>query len=158
MPSAASWRPAPRSPSRRAAFDLAVGERALVRLEAQRALHQRLMLLEEQVVGVGPVDAADLVDVAETFGRDQRGPRAGPLQDRVDRDGRAVQEQSGIGIGGCGLLDPRGNALHEMVRRGERLAEAQPSGLVVEDRDIGERAADVGGQPKVRVSVAGSLA
>ena len=47
--------------------DLAVGQDALMHLEAQRALDQRFVLLEEQVVGVGPVDAADLVDVAEAL-------------------------------------------------------------------------------------------
>ena len=49
-------------------LDLAVGEHALLHLEAQRALDQRLVLLEEQIVGVRPVDAADLVDVAEALG------------------------------------------------------------------------------------------
>ena len=73
--------------------DLAVGEHALLDLEAQRALDQRHVLLEEQIVGVRPVDAADLVDVAEAFGDEQRGLGAGALQDGVDGDGRAVQEQ-----------------------------------------------------------------
>ena len=75
-------------------LDLAVGEHALLDLEAQRALDQRHVLLEEEIVGVGPVDAADLVDVAEALGDEQRGLGAGALQDGVDGDGRAVQEQA----------------------------------------------------------------
>ena len=63
-------------------------------LEAQRPLDQRHVLLEIQIVGVGPVDAADLVDVAEALGGHQRGLGAGALQDGVDGDGRAVQEQA----------------------------------------------------------------
>src|SRR5215813_13656149 len=70
--------------------DVAVGEHALVDFEAQRALDERLMLLEEQVVGIGTIDAANLVDVAEAFGDDERGARAGAFEDGVDGDGRAV--------------------------------------------------------------------
>ncbi len=62
-------------------------------LEAQRALDQRLVLLEEEIVGIGPVDAADLVDVAKALGDEQRGLGAGALEDGIDGDGRAVQEQ-----------------------------------------------------------------
>ena len=50
--------------------DVAVGQDSLARLEAQRALDQRLVFLEEQVVGIRPVDAADFVDVAKAFGDD----------------------------------------------------------------------------------------
>ena len=39
------------------------------RKEAQIAVDQRLMLLKEQVVGFRPIDAADLVDIAETLRR-----------------------------------------------------------------------------------------
>ena len=53
-------------------IDLAVGQHALVDLEAQRPLDQRHVLLEKQIVGVGPVDAADLVDVAKALGDEQR--------------------------------------------------------------------------------------
>ncbi len=128
--------------------DLAVGEHALLRLEAQGTLDQRLMLAEEQIVGVRPVDAADLVDVAEAFGNDERGPGAGPLQNGVDGDGRAVEEQPGGGIIGARLLDSGGDPLDEMMRRRQRLAEAELAGPLIERRNVRERAADIGGQPQ----------
>ncbi len=127
-------------------LDLAVGEHALVHLEPQRALDQRHVLLEEQIVGVRPVDAPDLVDVAEAFGDQQRGLRAGALQDGVDRHRRAVQEQPGRAIVAAGLLDPAVDAVDQPLRRRQRLAEAQRAGLVVEHRDVGEGAADIGGE------------
>src|SRR5437588_8702598 len=71
-----------------------VGQDALVDLKAQRALDQRLVLLEEQVVRIRTIDASDLVDIAEPL-RDQKGgPRAGALQDGVDGNGRAMEKQA----------------------------------------------------------------
>ena len=104
--------------------DLAVGEHALVDLEAQRPLDQRLVLLEEQIVGIRPVDAADLVDVAKAFGDQQRGPGARALEDGVDRDGRAVQEQPGrSGSSLPAFVDPGVDAFDQPLRRRQRLAE-----------------------------------
>jgi hypothetical protein len=100
---------------------------------------------EKKVVSNGPVDAADLVDVAEALGDDKCGLRAGPLQDGVDGDGRAVEKQAGGGVVGAGLLDAGRNPLDEMVRGRQRLAEAERAGALVERRHVGERAADVGG-------------
>ena len=128
---------------------LAVGAHALLDLEAQRPLDQRHMLLEIQVVGVGPVDAADLIDVAEALGRHQRGLRAGALEDGVDGNGRAVQEQPRRPVFAAGLLDAARNAVDQPVRRRQRLAEGEPAGLVVEHRDVGEGAADVGGKADI---------
>ena len=128
---------------------LAVGAHALLHLEAQRALDQRHVLLEIEIVGVGPVDAADLVDVAEAVGGDQRGLGAGALQHGVDGDRRAVQEQVRRGVVAAGLLDAAADAVDQPLRRRQRLAEGQPPGLVVEHRDVGEGAADVGREAEV---------
>ena len=76
-------------------FDLAVGEHALFDLEAQRPLHQRLVFAEEQIVRIRPVDAADLVDVAESLRHQERGLGARALQDGVDGDRGAMQKQPG---------------------------------------------------------------
>ena len=128
---------------------LAVGAHALLHLEAQRPLDQRHVLLEIEIVGVGPVDAADLVDVAEAFGGHQRGFCAGALQHGVDGDRRAVQEQVRRGVVAACLLDAAADAVDQALRRRQRLAEGQPAGLVVEHRDVGEGAADVGREAEV---------
>ncbi len=125
-------------------------QHALPDLEAQRALDQGFVLLEEQVVGIGPVDPADLVDVAEPLGGDQRRLRAGALKDRVDRNRRAVQEQARRAERGAGLCDPGLDAVDQAVRRRQRLAQQQRAGGLVERRDVGERPADIGCQPDPR--------
>jgi hypothetical protein len=73
--------------------DVCVRQHALLHLEAQRALDQWHVFPEEEVVGVRPVDAADLIDVTKACGDQQRGFRAGPFQDGVDGYRRAMQEQ-----------------------------------------------------------------
>ena len=127
---------------------LALGQHPLVELEAHRALDQRTVLLEEQVVGIGPVDPADLVDVAKAFGDHQRGAGAGPFQHRVDGDRRAVQEKRRVGERDAGPAHPGGDPVHEMRRRRKRLAEPERARRRIEGRDVGERAADVGGEPQ----------
>ena len=129
-------------------IDLAVGQHALVDLEAQRPLDQRHVLAEEQIVGVGPVDASDLVDVAKALGDEQRRARAGALEHRVDGDGRAVEKQRGGAVIAAGLGDACGNALDQMRRGRQRLAERELAGLFVKHRNVGERAADIGGKPQ----------
>jgi hypothetical protein len=99
---------------------LAGGIHALVDLEAQRALDERPVLAEKEVVRIRPVDAADLVHVAKALGRHERGARAVALEHHVDRDGAAVQEKLAlremrIGAGG-GMAD----ALDDALRRGKR--------------------------------------
>src|SRR5262245_31494928 len=131
-------------------LDLAVGQHPLPDLEAQRTLDQRPVLSEEQVVGIGAVDAADLVDVAEAFGDEKRGLGARALQDGVDGDRGAVQEQAGGSVVASRLLHSGIDAVDQAFRRRQGLAEAQIAGAVIEDGDVGERAADIGGETKVR--------
>src|SRR2546430_11770892 len=57
--------------------------------------------------------SADLVDVAEALGDDERGAGAGALEDGVDRDGRAVEEQPRRPVAAAGLLDRRGDRSEE---------------------------------------------
>src|SRR5919198_5948458 len=73
--------------------DFAIGKHALLDLKAKRPLDERLVLAEKEIVGVRPIDATDLVDVAEAFGDEERGLGALALQDGVDGDGGAVQKQ-----------------------------------------------------------------
>jgi hypothetical protein len=83
------------------------------------------VLVEEQVVGVGPVHAADLVDVAEALGDQQRGVGARALQQRVDRDGRAVQEQVAVAQVDVGAVQGGLDAVDQRAVGGQRLAEQQ---------------------------------
>ncbi len=128
--------------------DRAVGDDALVDLEAQRALDQRHVLLEEKIVRVRPVDAADLVNVAKALGGEQRRLGAGALQQRVDGDGRAVKEEPGVLISGTGFGDAVVDALNQALRRRQALAEEQLAAGFVESGDIGESAADIGSKPQ----------
>ena len=128
---------------------LALRVHALADFETQVAVDQRLVPLEEEIVGFRPVDAADLVDVAKALRCDERAARAGALQDGVDRDRGAVQEQPRGAERCAGLGDAVLDAVDQPRRRGERLAELQLAGRLVEGGDIRERAADVSGQPNL---------
>src|SRR5262249_3430057 len=63
---------------------------ALLDLEAPFARHQRWLAVETQVERLGPVAPPDLQNVAEALGGDEGGAGAGPLQQRVDDERRAV--------------------------------------------------------------------
>ena len=135
---------------RRAALDLAVGEHALLDFEAQRALDQRLVLLEEQIVGVRPVDAADLVDVAEALVMSERG--LAPVRSRivlmaiVEPCRKSSRRES---IAGFALATPelmpstRLSGVESALPKVSRPVFSSNSG------DIGECAADIGGEPQL---------
>src|SRR5215467_13710147 len=73
---------------------LAVRVHALADLVAQVALDQWLVAAKEEVVGFWPIDAADLVDIAEALRGEERARRSRPLQNGVDRNGRAVKKKA----------------------------------------------------------------
>ena len=129
--------------------DLAVGQHALLDFESQRPLDQRNVFLKEQVVGVRPVDAADLVDVAKAFGDEQCGFGAGAFQHRIDRNSRAVQKQPRRAVITAGFGDACGNAFDQMRRRRQRLAESERAGFFVKHRDVGKSAADIRREPQL---------
>jgi hypothetical protein len=79
---------------------------------------------EEEIVGFRPIDAADLVDIAEALSGQQSAQRSGPLQNGVDRDGRTVKEEARAGELRSGLRYPRLHAADQPVRGGERFSEA----------------------------------
>src|SRR6478672_2430405 len=136
----------------------AFGEHPLFDLEPQRPLDQRLVLAEIQIVSVRPVDAPDLVDVAETLGNKECGLGAFALQNGIDGDGRAMEKQAGGLVAAAGLFDPGIDAFDQTVRCRQRLAECQLAGSLVEDRDVGEGAADIGRKTKVRAVGSGANA
>ena len=74
------------------AVHLAGAEHSFGDLDGEMARHQRLVALEQQIIGFRPVAAADGVDVAGAFGDDQRRFGALALDQRIDRDGRAMDQ------------------------------------------------------------------
>ena len=124
-------------------LDFAVGQHALPDFEPQRPFHQGLVLLKEEVIGIGPVDPADLIDVAKSLGDEERCPRPLALQDRIDGNRGAVHEKPGGGVVTAGLAHALGNAVREMIRGREHLAEAQRAAAVIKHGHIGERATDI---------------
>src|SRR6185312_2787569 len=128
----------------------AVGDDPLIDIEAQRALDQRLVLLEEEIVGIGPIDAPDLVNIAKALGGEKRGLGAGALEESIDGDGRAVEEKPGLVVSRTRLGNARIDAFGEARRSRQALAEQQPAAFLVERRDIGEGTADIGADPHIR--------
>ena len=126
-------------------MDGSVGAQALGDLETHRPTNERLMLAEEEIVGVRTIDAANLVNVTKPLCDEQNGLGPVPLQQRVDRDGRAVKEQI------CVLrFDFRDrhrvfDAADELSVRRQRLAEVQFPGVFVEGCEIRKSATDVDG-------------
>ena len=126
----------------------AIGAQSLGHFEAHGAANERLMLAEEEIVGVGTIDAADLVDVAEAF-RDQQGRlRAVALQQCVDGDRRTMKEEIGILRLDLGNLHGVLDATDELSVGRERLAEVKFACVFVEGCEVGEGAADVDGNAK----------
>ena len=90
---------------------LARAHDALVDLARQMPRHQRPVAMEEQIIGFRAVAAADDVDVAGAAGDDQSGLGALALDQRVDGDGRAVDQLVDRGSRQAALADAVENAL-----------------------------------------------
>ena len=114
---------------------------ALGHLEGEVARHQRARAMEEQVERVGPVAAAERVDVAEARRGDERGPGAAALQHGVDRDGRAVQQLVHGGDVATGERERGGGPLGRVGRHRQRLR--RDDGAVVEPDQVREGPADI---------------
>ena len=127
--------------------DIALGKQSFMNFEPERALDQGDVFLEKQVIGIGPVDAPDLVYVAKALCDQQGCTGARAFQHRIDGDRGAVQENVCIGECGFGLGGPGGNAVNQGFGCRERFAEMELPGRGVEGRDICECAADIGGEP-----------
>src|SRR5262249_46790235 len=104
------------------------------------------VLLEIEIVSVGAIDPPNLVDIAKTLGDDERGASPGALEDRIDRNRRAVKKEPRRGIVGARLFDACRDAFDQVMRGRERLAERELAAVLVEDRDVGERSPDIGRQ------------
>src|SRR5262245_23772401 len=106
------------------------------------------MLFEEQVVGLRPVDASDLVNIAKPASGEQCGLRARALEDGVNGYGTAMQEEPRSLDRRARLVDARHDAFDELTRRRQRLAEQGFSRKRVEGDNIREGTANVGGYTK----------
>ena len=124
---------------------LAAGQHALGHFKAQIALHQGGVFAVPQVERVGSVDAANFVDVAKATGGDQGGAGAAALEHGVDGHGGAMQEQMRLGQRHARLVHALQDALHQFVGGGEGLAQQQAAFALVKSSDVGEGAANVGG-------------
>jgi hypothetical protein len=121
--------------------DLTLVGHALGDLEPETPRHERLRLLVQQVVEVGPVGLLDLEHVSKTARRDQGGRRAGPFGQGVDDHGRAVSEKR----------DTRQLRLAEHIHHpvleaggcGRALGQADSARLLVQVHEIREGSADV---------------
>ena len=114
-------------------------------LAPQPPRHERCRRLPEEVVDVGAVAAPDLQHVAEPRGRDQPDPGALLLEDRVDGD-RAAVDEPGQRLPADQPLVAREQALRDLVAEGRLLVDADLPGALVEQHEVDERPADVGGQ------------
>ena len=82
------------------ADDGPVGGHPLGELEPEPPRHERVGLAPERVVHARDAETAELEDVAETGGGDERGDGAAPLEDGVRRDRRPVDDAlDGAGAG-----------------------------------------------------------
>jgi hypothetical protein len=126
------------------------GGHALPHREAMPPLGERPrlpgeLLLEREVEGL--LVTGDVDDVAEAFGGQHSDLGAGVGEDDVRGDGRPVQEVVDLGQRDAGL---RAELLHalddgagQVVRGRGDLVDCNPSGFLVDEDEVGERAADI---------------
>ena len=122
--------------------------------KAQPARHQGRRQVDIDVVLLEAVLVADLDRVAEAFGRDQRGPGALALDDRVGRERRAVDDDRQVARREPRLPQHRADrgddgALRRL-RRGQHLGAVPPPARF--QRDIGKGAADIDPEPRLRLA------
>src|SRR5215471_6009181 len=125
------------------------GKDPLMHLVTMTPRHQWLVLREKEVVGIRPVDAADLVDVAEARGDEKRGLSPRAFENRVDCDRRAVEENRRLGEVCAGLRDAGFYALNQSRRRRQRFPQHQPPAARIEGGDVREGAADIRGKSEI---------
>jgi hypothetical protein len=118
---------------------------ALVDLPRQVPRHQRPVAMKEEVIGFRAVAAADDVDIAGAAGDDQSGLGALALDQRIDSNGRAVDQLFDRGSRQAALANAVENALRELMRRRQAFGLDEFFRLVVEADEVGKGAADING-------------
>ena len=126
---------------------VAVAVHALGHLQPAAARHQRLGILQEQVVDVVALLGAHLQDVAEALGGDEAEAGAAPLDQRVGHQRRAVDDLAHVGQRQAGIGHDLRQALQRadrgVVRSGEAFVQPDAAINGVEQDEVGEGAADV---------------
>ncbi len=148
----------PASPSRRAASRTAASSsgdqhltargHALAHLEAAAAGDQRGGPPIQDVVHAQEVAAPDLEHVPEPLGGDEAGQRALALEQGVDPDGGAVDDEAAVGQARARLVHAAEDALEQVVRGREGLRVHHRPGRLVERDQVREGAADVDADPE----------
>ena len=122
-------------------------------LDPQVPRNQRLGLLPLEVVELGDADAAQLQHVAESPRGDEAGASSLALDDRVGRDGGAVNHRAAVG--GLELqllqqaLDEGEDTLLVGLGRGDALCNMHRA-VVLDQHHVRERAADIHADGKTR--------
>ena len=126
---------------------LAGGPEALAHADRAVARDERLRLLEPRVVERRAHLARDLEQVAEALGGDEAAARDLALDDRVRRDGRRVDDEADVRRAhvalGEGALDRSMKPSDGSAGVVSTFAIATLARLLVDERRVGERAADV---------------
>jgi hypothetical protein len=143
--------------------DLAARTEPLDDADGAVARHERPRLLELRVVQAGADLAGDLEQVAEPLRRHEAAARDPALDDRVRRHRRRMHDEGDGGDlrlpAGERTLDGRHEARGRVRRRRRCLRDRDPPGLLVDQRRVRERAADVDGHAHAHrpVPAAGAL-
>ena len=129
-------------------FDLPLRGHPFRHRKAQLARHQRRRQLEVEVVVLVALLVAHLEHVAKALGGDERGARALALDQRVGGERGAVHQDADIPggerRGGEHFRDSFEHSRLGRARRGQHLGRMAPAGVL--QHDVGEGAADVGGE------------
>ncbi len=105
-------------------------------------------MLRAEPIEVGSVLAAQMEDVLEPGRRDQRGPRATPLEQRIRGDRRPVREPLQLAC-----ADGLGGGQHGVLLPPRRRHLRRPQLVAVEKDGVCEGAADVDAEERHDVNV-----
>ena len=127
--------------------DFAVRRRPLTDAETVFPRYHRQGLVLHQVVHVGTEMAADLEDVAESFGGHQGGRGQGVLEHRVGDQGGAVDEQCGVRLVDLcqrqSAVDGVDQCAGRVVMAARNLGDGDLAGVFLKDGDVREGAANI---------------
>ena len=130
----------------------AVREHPLGDAESQPAGDHRLGQADEHVVDVVADLPGQLEDVAEALGREQAGLRALAFEDDVGDESGRVDHLAGpgeeVGDGGGEVADAAHHRLLGRMRGGQGLFDPDGAVGIVDQGEVGERAADVDAEAK----------